>query len=178
MRIIIYTPTRKIACEYIYTLWSLLYLHANTAYQVLTGTGEDEAPKLINIKRVPMQIITPDVATTQLAKRIASLLEANPSCDAAHPAGFLAELVQEVAQDNDLTTEDAIAHIAQKGTDWMGGEGRIGLNVYRLADGSLRVEWKRDDSTWVALGQLLEAIENDNERPHWFDSDWIENAAE
>lgn len=124
------------------------------------------------------KILTPDVQTTQLAQRIASLLDANPNSASTHPAGFLAGLVQEVAEDNEISTEAAIVFLAEQGTDWMGREGRIGLNVYRQQDASLRVEWVQQDSTWVALGQLLEAIENDNEVPSWFDRNWIESDVE
>lgn len=95
------------------------------------------------------------------------------------PVALLTELVQFVAEEETEsgTIEEALHYIATEGLGWDGGrEGNIGLNVRIFSETSdtTYCEWTSSgDSTWTRLRDLVDAINNKNEVPDWFDADWF-----
>lgn len=91
------------------------------------------------------------------------------------PVQLFESLLNTVAADLGVTRTSAIAHIAQRGYGWTAG-GRINVRVFKRNDGLTAVTWGTG-GTECTLGDLLTAIELDNEVPGWFEPEWIEYEA-
>lgn len=94
------------------------------------------------------------------------------------PAILLLQIVDDVAHEETETgsLSEVCEFIALQGPDWNGGsEDSIGVRVREHADGSAEVEWGGGDNfTWCSLSHLLDAIDNGNEVPDWYEVEWTE----
>lgn len=90
------------------------------------------------------------------------------------PTALLLKLLDYAAWDADLEIEaplgERCAALAAFGQDWMN---QFGCTVYEHPDGSKKVLWGHgDDFTWCSLEHVLDAVENGNKIPHWYDEEW------
>lgn len=116
--------------------------------------------------------LTPDYLEALLLRHGNSLADSD---DETSPFALLLELLDDAAAEADLGGDASLAErctaLAAYGRDWTT---RFGCTVHELPDGSELALWGYGgDYTWCSLGDVLEAVENGNQRPRWYDQEWI-----
>lgn len=110
--------------------------------------------------------------TTLTAAKLLDLYNQAETADTLTPLHTLRTVIEEYAENDDITIEQAIEELADLPEYGSRGEG-ASVNVYQDDQGKLRGVWKASgDGTWVTLEALVEEIESGTSIPAWFDSDW------
>ncbi|WP_432258092.1 hypothetical protein [Cupriavidus sp. TMH.W2] len=138
----------------------------DTSTMAVAGAQNDVLPP------VNTRDLTPDYLEALLLRHGNSLADSE---DQASPFALLLELLDYAAWDAGLDRDASLTErctaLAAFGRDW---SNQFGCTVSEHADGSKRVLWGYGDVyTWCSLGDVLEAVENGNRSPRWYDREWI-----